>query len=79
MYFCIVLITNGKHLQELKPGKLVLLRNSAGDSRKGDKLAKRWLGPYKIYEHIDKGVYCLENPSLLVELSRRHLICAGMY
>ena len=36
--------------QELEVGILVLLRNSAKDGRKGDKLAKRWLGPYIIEE-----------------------------
>ena len=40
----------------------MLMRNSATDSRKGDKLAQRWLGPYKIEEHIGKGVYRLQNP-----------------
>ena len=29
----------------------VLVRNSARDSKKGDKLAKRWLGPYQIHEY----------------------------
>ena len=50
-------------LQELEPGALVLLRNSARDGRKGDKLAQRWLGPYRIEEHIGKGVYRLVNPA----------------
>lgn len=38
-------------------GALVLLRNSARDGRKGDKLAKRWLGSYRVNEHVGKGVY----------------------
>ena len=50
-------------IQKLKQGTLVLLRNSAKDGRKGDKLVKRWLGPYKVEEHIGKGVYKLKNPS----------------
>ena len=41
----------------------VLVRNSARDSKKGDKLAKRWLGPYQIHEYIGKGVYKLSNSS----------------
>ena len=45
----------------LHPGTLVLLRNNAKDGRKGDKLVKRWLGPYKIAKHLNKGVYILEN------------------
>ena len=39
------------------------MRNAARDGRKGDKLAKRWLGPYKIYDDLGKGVYKLENAS----------------
>lgn len=44
-------------------GALVLLRNSARDGRKGDKLAQRWFGPYQVHEHMGKGVYRLKNPS----------------
>ena len=47
--------------QELHPGTLVLLRNNVKDGRKGDKLVERWLGPYKIAKHLNKGVYILEN------------------
>lgn len=42
---------------------LVLLRNSARDGRKGNKFAKRWLGPYKIKETTGKNVYRLFNPT----------------
>ena len=57
--------TGSKHfyMQDMKPGSLVLLRNSARDSRKGDKLAERWLGPYKVKEHLGKDVYRLQNPN----------------
>ena len=41
----------------------MLLRNSARDSRKGDKLNKRWLGPYRVEEVLGKGVYLLANPN----------------
>jgi len=41
----------------------VLLRNSVRDGRKGDKLNKRWLGPYKVEEVLGKGVYQLANPN----------------
>ena len=44
-------------------GTLVLLRNSARDGRKGDKLATRWLGPYQINENLSKGIYRLKNPT----------------
>lgn len=37
------------------------MRNSQRDSKKGDKLKARWLGPYKVHEALDKGVYRLEN------------------
>ena len=40
---------------------LVLLRNSARDGRKGDKLVSRWPGPYQIYQNVGKGVYRLQN------------------
>ena len=48
---------------ELNPGVLVLLRNSKKDGRKGDKLVKRWLGPYQVEEVLGKGVYKLSNPT----------------
>ena len=41
---------------------MVLLRNNVRDGRKGDKLVKRWLGPYSIKKDIGKGVYQLLNP-----------------
>ena len=41
----------------------MLLRNSARDGRKGDKLAKRWLGPYRVEEAIGKELYRLANPT----------------
>ena len=47
----------------MKVGQMVLMRNSARDSRKGDKLAKRWLGPYRIQADIGKGIYRLQNPT----------------
>ena len=40
---------------------MVLLRNSARDGRKGDKLAQRWLGPYKIKDAFGKNMYALTN------------------
>ena len=49
------------YLQEFLPGELVLLRNSHSDSKKGDKLQPRWLGPYRVYEALEKGVCRLEN------------------
>ena len=51
--------------QELEVGTVVLLRNSAKDGWKGDKLAKRWLGPYIIEESVGKGVYRLSNLQLV--------------
>ena len=49
-------------LKDLGEGTLVWLRNSARDGRKGDKLSKRWLGPYKVSEVLGKGLYRLANP-----------------
>ena len=37
------------------------LRNSARVGRKGDKLSKRWLGPYKVSEVLGKGLHRLAN------------------
>ena len=45
----------------MKVGQMVLMRNSARDGRKGDKLARRWLGPYTIQADIRKGLYRLQN------------------
>ena len=64
--------------QELEVGILVLLRNSAKDGRKGDKLAKRWLGPYIIEESVGKGVYQLLNVQL-VEPSEKSAMDVGKY
>ena len=56
-------------------GAMVLLRNSARDGRKGDKLAQRWLGPYQIEEHMGKGVYRLKNPSTSRILKKAYNSC----
>lgn len=50
-------------LQKLKPGTLVLLRNSARDGRKGDKFRLRYLGPYEIVKDLGRGVMRLRNPT----------------
>ena len=42
---------------------MVLLRNSKRDSKKGDKMTNKWLGPYETFEVKDKGNYRLRNPS----------------
>ena len=42
--------------QKLKPGTLVLLRNSHHDGRKNGKLEKIYLGPYEVAENLNKGV-----------------------
>ena len=39
----------------------MLLKNSARDSRNGDKLKPRWKGPYKVHADLGKGVYTLCN------------------
>lgn len=40
---------------------MVLVRNSARDGRKGDKLSKRWLGPYSVNANLGKGVFQIAN------------------
>ena len=47
--------------QVLLEGTQVLLRNSHRDTKKGDKMKPRWLGPYTIHKHLKKGVYHLKN------------------
>jgi hypothetical protein len=37
------------------------MKNSKRDSKKGEKMKNRWLGPYIIHEHVKKGVYKLMN------------------
>jgi hypothetical protein len=49
---------------------MVLLRNSQRDGRKGGKLQKRWLGPYKVVDSIGKGRYILFNPMTRAKLRR---------
>ena len=44
-----------------KNGTLVLIRNSARESKKGDKMKAHWLGPYAIEESLGKGVYRVSN------------------
>jgi len=45
----------------MKPGTLILMRNSHRDGRKNEKFEKRYLGPYEIAENLSKGVYGLRN------------------
>jgi hypothetical protein len=39
-----------------------LLKNSARETKKGDKLKPRWNGPYLVHADLGKGVYRLYNP-----------------
>ena len=43
-------------LQEFHPGDLLLLQNSHRDSKMGDELQPTCLGPYRVYETLEKGV-----------------------
>lgn len=54
--------------KEFSPDTLVLLKNSQRESKKGDKMKSRWLGPYLIHEVLGKGVYRLSNPETGVVL-----------
>lgn len=49
------------HDQKLQPGTKVLLRNSARDSKKGDKMKNKWLGPYTIHCDLNNGTFKLRN------------------
>ena len=45
----------------MKPGTLVLLRNSAMDGRKGNKFRMRYQGPFEIFQDLGKGIFKLRN------------------
>ena len=62
-------------LQKLKPGSMVLLRNSARDGRKGGKFLARYLGPYEIIEDLGKGVFRLHNPTTGLVLKKSVNAC----
>lgn len=49
--------------QEMNVGSSVLLRNSKRDTKKGDKMQPKWLGPYVIVSSLGKGVYQIKNQS----------------
>ena len=40
---------------------MVLLRNSRRDSKKGDKMQQKWLGPYTVVASLGKGLYRIKN------------------
>ncbi len=50
-------------MQELCAGTLDLLRNSRRDTKKGDKMKPKWLGPYVVVSPVGNGTYRLKNPS----------------
>lgn len=49
-------------IQKLTVGTTVLLKNSRRETKKGDKMQPRWLGPYIIHADLGKGVYKITNP-----------------
>jgi hypothetical protein len=40
-----------------------MLKNSKKESKKGDKLKPRYLGPYTVEDTLGKGVYIISNPT----------------
>ncbi len=44
-------------------GSTVLLRNSKRDTRKGDKMQPKWMGPYIIVASLGKSLYRIKNKS----------------
>ena len=42
---------------------LALLRNSKRDTKKGDKIQPKWLGPYTIVSSSGKDLYQIKNRS----------------
>ena len=63
MYNALYYSLNDATLQELSAGDLVLLRNSKRDTKKGDKMQAKWLGPYTVVASVGKGLYRIKNPS----------------
>lgn len=53
-----------------KAGDKVYVNNPKRINRKGDKLARRWRGPYEITEVLRKGTYRLKGVKSLVNASR---------
>ena len=49
---------------------LVLLRNSKRDTKKGDKMHKKWMGPYAIVASLGKGLYRIKSCSTNVVLKK---------
>ena len=39
----------------------MLLKNSAREAKKGDKMKPRWLGPYRVHKVLEKGLYRISN------------------
>ena len=52
-------------MQEMGAGTLVLLRYSKHDTKKGDKMELKWLGPYEMVSNSGKGIYRIKNPRSL--------------
>ena len=54
---------NAKHQKgSFEIGQLVLVRNMKKLSKKGDKMAPNWTGPYIVAECVGSNNYRLENP-----------------
>ena len=49
-------------MQEMGAGTLVFLWNSKRDTKKGDKMEPKWLGPYVVVSNSSKGIYRIKNP-----------------
>ena len=57
------------------PGSLVWLKNSAKESKKGDKMKPHWLCPYKVVKCLDKSVVKIANPKTGVTLKKAATQC----
>ena len=47
----------------MQVGSTVLLRNSKRDTKKGDKMQPKWMGPYIIVASLGKSLYRIKNKS----------------
>ena len=66
------------YIQEYAPETLVIVRNSARDAIKGQKMGKRWRGLYKVVEYKGKGVYSLQSCLLYTSPSPRDATLSRM-
>ena len=64
-------------MQEFQAGALVLLQNSKRDTKKGDKMQQKWLGPYTVVASLGNGLYRIQNKAT-ERILKRAVHCARL-